>query len=212
MCILVAVPDDLLTERDRRDDVVLAGHRGDDAAAHAGLVDPHPLVRASALGALARMGSLGLAEVLSGLDDVSPAVRRRACQESAGITGRGSRSTLPDALRRAMADLDPLVVESACWALGERKVRNAVGDLSSTAGSHPDTRCREAAVAALGAIGDPAGLAAVLGALSDKPTVRRRATVALAAFSGPEVDEALHRCLADHDWQVRQAAEILLEV
>lgn len=205
------VPDDLSTERARRDDMVLAGHRGDSAAAHAGLIDPHPLVRASALGALARMGELGLDEVLSGLGDVAPSVRRRACRESAGISGRGSRSTLPVALRRALADSDPLVVESACWALGERKVRDAVGDLSSTAGTHPDTRCREAAVAALGAIGDQAGLGAVLAALGDKPTVRRRATVALAAFGGPEVDEALSRCLTDHDWQVRQAAEILLE-
>ena len=77
--------------------------------------------------------------------------------------------------------------------------------------SYPDRRCREAAVAALGALGDPAGLPGVLRGLDDKVTVRRRAAVALAAFDGPEVDEALQRCLADHDWQVRQAAEVLLE-
>jgi len=66
-------------------------------------------------------------------------------------------------------------------------------------------------VAALGAIGDPAGLPAVLAALGDKPTVRRRATVALAAFEGPEAESGLRRSLADRDWQVRQVAEILLD-
>jgi HEAT repeat protein len=70
--------------------------------------------------------------------------------------------------------------------------------------------CREAAVAALGAIGDPVGLPAVLAALDDKPAIRRRAAVALAAFEGPDVDDALRRCLDDRDWQVRQVAEDLL--
>ncbi|MCU1449313.1 MAG: hypothetical protein JWP02_1483, partial [Acidimicrobiales bacterium] len=67
------------------------------------------------------------------------------------------------------------------------------------------------AVAALGAIGDRRGLAAVLdAAASDRPAVRRRAVVALAAFDGPDVDAALHHALTDRDWQVRQAAEDLL--
>ncbi len=41
----------------------------------------------------------------------------------------------------------------------------------------------------------------------DKPVVRRRAVLALAPFTGPEVEAALQAALADHDWQVRQAAE-----
>ena len=66
-------------------------------------------------------------------------------------------------------------------------------------------------MAALGAIGDRRGLDAVLTAASgDRPAVRRRAVVALAAFDGPEVDAALERALTDRDWQVRQAAEDLL--
>jgi HEAT repeat protein len=76
---------------------------------------------------------------------------------------------------------------------------------------HPDPRCRESAVAALGAIGDRRGLSAVLRALKDRPAVRRRAVVALVGFEDPEVETALERCLEDPDWQVRQAAEILLE-
>jgi HEAT repeat protein len=66
-------------------------------------------------------------------------------------------------------------------------------------------------VAALGAIGSPKALPAILAALRDKPTVRRRAVLALAPFEGAEVDAALQAALSDPDWQVRQAAEDLLE-
>jgi HEAT repeat protein len=85
-----------------------------------------------------------------------------------------------------------------------------VARLEGLARSHSDPLVREAAVAALGALGDPAGLGAVLAACSDKPAVRRRAVVALAAFEGPEVEAALEAALSDRDWQVRQAAEDLL--
>jgi len=101
----------------------------------------------------------------------------------------------------------------AAWALGERGERGAVPALAALApadGGHRDPLCREAAVAALGAIGDPSGLPTVLRALDDKPAIRRRAAVALAAFEGPEVEAALRRCLDDRDWQVRQVAEDLL--
>lgn len=194
----------------RRLAAVLAGHRGDAAAARRALGDPDPAVRGAAIGAVARTGTLAVADVLAGLSDPHPSVRRRACSAAPGVAGRGARSSLPDALRRVLGDPDPLVAESACWALGERRVRGAVPDLAAVAGDHPDARCRESAVAALGAVGDPAGLPAVLGALGDRPAVRRRAAVALAAFDGPEVAAALHRCLEDRDWQVRQVAEILL--
>jgi HEAT repeat protein len=69
--------------------------------------------------------------------------------------------------------------------------------------------CREAAIAALGAIGHPDGLPAILAGLEDKPAVRRRAVIALAPFEGAEVTEALARARLDRDWQVRQAAEDL---
>jgi HEAT repeat protein len=53
-------------------------------------------------------------------------------------------------------------------------------------------------------------LGAVLAALEDKPAIRRRAVVALAAFDGDEVERALARAALDSDWQVRQTAEDLL--
>ena len=46
------------------------------------------------------------------------------------------------------------------------------------AGPPADPLAREAAVAALGAIGHPDGLPAILAATSDKPAIRRRAVLA----------------------------------
>ncbi|MGH9103434.1 MAG: HEAT repeat domain-containing protein, partial [Acidimicrobiales bacterium] len=85
-----------------------------------------------------------------------------------------------------------------------------VEDLARIASSHRDALCREAAVAALGSIGSPGGLGAILAALEDVPAVRRRAVLALAPFEGPEVAGALQRAAGDRDWQVRQAAEDLM--
>ncbi len=82
--------------------------------------------------------------------------------------------------------------------------------LVEVARSHDDPLCRESAIAALGAIGDPGGLAAILAGLDDKPEVRRRAVIALAPFDGPEVDAALLRATTDRDKQVRAAASELL--
>jgi len=98
------------------------------------------------------------------------------------------------------------------WACGERRPPEpgAVEALAALATGHDDALVREAAVAALGSIGDPAGLPAILTATADKATVRRRAVIALAPFDGPEVEAALARATDDRDWQVRQAAEDLL--
>ena len=189
---------------DRRRRAILAGHGADPDTARELLTDPEPLVRVAALGALDRLGSLTSAEVAVALVDQSPAVRRRGLEATA--TGHdGDPASLLD-------DEDPLVVETACWALGERAGIDARGllRLFGVASGHEDVLCREAAVAALGALGHPEGLTVILEALKDRPTVRRRAVLALAAFEGPEVEAALKRALTDRDWQVRQAAEDLI--
>ena len=189
----------------RADQVALAGHRGDEGTARAGMTASDPQVRVVALGALARLGRLTADDLAAAAADPDPAVRRRAADEA----GRTSLSVDVLAL---LEDPDPLVVEAAAWACGERHPApaGAVAALSALAGTHDDPLCREAAVAALGAIGDPAGLDAVLAATTDRPAVRRRAVIALAAFEGENVDAALQRGLEDRDRQVRQAAEDLL--
>ncbi len=196
-------------ENARRRGAALAGHRGDERAARHALVDRAGPVRATALGALARMGCLSLADVAVGLGDPSAVVRRRACEVSVSMP-RPVVAAVVDAL----ADSDAGVVEAACFALGERAAdagHTAVAALAAVATGHRDPLCREAAVAALGAIGDPGGLPAILAAATDKPAVRRRAILALAPFQGPDVEVALSRARHDRDWQVRQAAEDLSE-
>jgi len=192
---------------DRRRAVALAGHLGDLSGARSGLSDDAPSVRATALGALSRLGSLTEDDLRSAMCDEAPLVRRRGFELAA---------RLPDVdISHGLDDVDSSVVEMVAWALGERGETSAVPALAAlvpASTGHRDPLCRESAVAALGAIGDPAGLPAVLGALDDKPAIRRRAAVALAAFVGPEVQAALHRCLEDRDWQVRQVAEDLLAV
>ena len=186
-----------------RREVAVAGHTGDEALARAALADADGAVRMTALGALDRMGRLGAPELRLALADVSTRVRRRACQLAIAH---------PDVdLVDMLADRDPLVAEAAAAALGERDVSDhVIAALATTATGHADALVREAAVAALGALGDEAGLAAILAATTDKPAVRRRAVLALAPFEGPDVDTALQRALTDRDWQVRQAAEDLL--
>ena len=187
----------------RRRAAALAGHEGDESAARALLKDPSPAVRATALGALGRLGAASPGEVEAALADSDPGVRRRACEVAAGVRAVD--------LRPVLADVEPSVVEAAAWALGERggEAAGAVEELARLARDHGDPLCREAAVAALGAIGDERGVPAILAATGDRPAVRRRAVIALAPFSGPEVDAALERALTDRDWQVRQAAEDL---
>jgi HEAT repeat protein len=202
----------------KRRQAILAGHRGDEAGARALLPDADPQVRAAALGALARLGVATGDDVAAGLADPAPVVRVRACEAAVGVASAD--------LRPALHDPDPAVVEAAAWALGERgpggaeaavaeaavaeaAVAEVVDELARVAGGHDEPLCREAAVAALGAIGDRRGLAAVLAATRDRPAIRRRAVIALAAFEGPEVDGALERARLDRDWQVRQAAEEL---
>jgi len=194
-----------VSERRRR--AAIAGHTGNEEAARALVADPSPTVRASALGALHRLSALTADDLQRALRDPEPLVRRRAVTEA--------RHRPEVDLVGLLDDPDDLVVEVVAWALGERSEGHdlepgAVPGLIGVSELHSDPLVREAAVAALGAIGDEAGLAAILRATTDKPAIRRRAVLALAPFDGPEVDAALQRALSDRDWQVRQAAEDLL--
>ncbi|MGD9792801.1 MAG: HEAT repeat domain-containing protein [Acidimicrobiia bacterium] len=183
--------------------VAAAGHLGDETTARTGLASDSPTIRATALGALERMASLTDDDVETALRDPSPVVRRRAAELAAQ-----HRSVSLDV---ALGDHDPTVVEMAAWSCGERVPgsESTVAALVSLARTHRDALVREAAVAALGALEHPDGLAAILAAMDDKPAIRRRAVIALTPFDGPEVTAAMERALTDRDWQVRQLAEDL---
>ena len=195
--------DNQHARRIRRRDAVIAGHAGDEATARAAQNDDDPRVRASAFGALDRMGALADEELRVALGDPSPEVRLRAVLLSVGRT-----MVSPGLL---LDDPSDDIAEAAAWACGERGFEElgTVTRLGELATGHSNPLVREAAVAALGAIGHPAGLEAILGATTDRVAVRRRAVLALAPFDGPEVEAALQRAAKDRDWQTRDAAELL---
>ena len=193
-----------MTDRrvDRRT-VTIAGHTGDVAVARAGLTSPDPAVRAAALGALERLDRLTDDDLRGALTDAAVPVRRRAAELSA--------RHLDVDLVATLSDPDTRVAEVAAWACGEHESnRDAVVEtLIDLARNAEEALVREAAVAALGAIGDDRAVEVIVAACSDKPAVRRRAVLALAPFDGPDVDAAVEGALTDRDWQVRQAAEDL---
>ncbi|MCP4083587.1 MAG: hypothetical protein GY745_00805 [Actinomycetia bacterium] len=203
-----------MDERSERDRIIEAGHLGRAQTARSGLGHPSPIVRAAALGAVSRIGILDLDDLLHGLADPHLIVRQRAITEAA--TFADPTRVTPDGrdLLTALATLidDDATAEAAVWALGERPDADTpvVERLMAVATTHADPLVREAGVAALGSIGDPRSLSAVLAASRDKATVRRRAIIALAAFEGEEVESRLREALDDRDWQVSQAAEDLL--
>ncbi len=203
---------------ERAAELAALGHRGpltpDDLAraTRALADDSDPRVRVAAVGAVVRSGDVAAAgsACTRALADPDPAVRRRGAELAPEVP---AGDDVARALVAALDDRDVTVVEAAAWALGELGRAaidaGAVSGLARVVDDHRDAIAREAAVAGLGALGDPRGLPAVLAACSDRAAVRRRAVLALAPFAGPEVDAALARALDDKDWQVRQAAEDL---
>lgn len=200
----------------RRRAAAVAGHQRDAAGARSHLDDSDPAVRATALGALARAGHLTTDDLHRGATDPVPAVRRRAAEVAAALEADGASDQVVAVgratIEQLLTDADPTVVEVAAWAAGELlpPTEAAFGRLCELATTHDDALVREAAVAALGAVGDERALGTILEALGDKGTVRRRAVLALAPFDGPEVEAALEKARSDRDWQVRQNAEDLL--
>jgi HEAT repeat protein len=185
--------------------------RGAVAELERAACDADPRVRAAAVAALVRAAGRRRAATAwrRACTDPASEVRRRAAELTPALPD-------PPALRPLVAlldDPDVTVVEAAAWALGElgetSRPAAAVAALARVTTDHDDPIAREAAVAALGALADPAGLPAILTACADKPAVRRRAVLALAPYEGPEVDAAIDTALKDRDWQTRQAAEDL---
>ncbi len=193
-------------ESQERLDAALAGYSGDAKRLLELVKHPNAPVRSSGLRGLDRAGRLSQAILAQALTDTDPTVRATAAELAAGYPHTE--------LVALLHDEDARVVEVSAFSLGEHEIAEParIDALSQLSREHKNALCREAAVAALGAIGDHRGLPAILAATNDKATVRRRAIISLAPFNGPEVDAALAKGLTDRDWQVRQAAEDQLEV
>jgi HEAT repeat protein len=162
-------------------------------------------VRVLAVRAAARCGWLSDARARVALSDQDPSVRREVLVQIARVRPLGFERDVAGALQ----DADPLVCEAAAHALGEMQAVGALDEIIEVARTHDDPRCREAAIAALGMLGDDRGRQTLIDSLNDKPNVRRRAIVALSNFEGPDVEAALEAAREDRDWQVRAAVDLL---
>ncbi len=197
------------SERDRRLAATVAGHRADPDTARRLLADPDPTVREAALGALQRLLALDAAALDRLLTDPDPRVRIRAVEASIDATEVDVTPLLADDV--------PRVVEAAAFVLGERSHDpSPIALLAGVAAEHADELCRESAVAALGALGGhPAAdhrqvIETLLGAMADRPAIRRRAVIGLHQFDDPDAVEAVRAALRDRDRQVRAVAGELL--
>lgn len=181
---------------------------GDDyvGVLRANLDSPVARHRILALRGLVRQNLATTDEWRSALGDRDVDVRREALDQIAHAI---VDDELMPVVLQCLDDEDALVVDGAVFAAGEHLYVPAVEKLCGIAATHDDARCRESAIAALGAIGDDRARPVILAALTDKPPVRRRAIVALSNFEGPDIDEALARAGQDRDWQVRAAVNQL---
>jgi HEAT repeat protein len=159
--------------------------------------------RVLALRGLVRRSAMDTARWHTVLSDVDVEVRRDALEQLAHTSD--VEPAVLDVALNLLEDEDALVVDAAAFVMGEHLYAPAVTRLIEVAARHEDARCRESAIASLGAIGDDAALTTIIAALKDKAPVRRRAIVALSNFEGPEVEAALERAGDDKDWQVRAA-------
>ena len=203
---LARVPNnsDDASTNDRRIAVAIAGRNGDVDTVRAALTDPRAVVRSAVFSELARSGEITESDVRDAIADPDPVVRRRICELST--------SCPPGDFGALLCDHDPVVVEAAAFACGEQAIASSLDALIEIATGHSDALCRESAVAALGVLGQPTGLDAILAALNDVAAVRRRAVISLANYEAPSAIAALEGTMSDRDWQVRQAAEDVLGI
>jgi len=206
-------PSKEVAERRRR--AVLARHEHselEESEITGFLNDTAAVVREAALATVVKLNLDAGKHIVNALDDPDHGVRKRAVEL---VIDLSDNQEYVSKVLVLLDDSSTFVVETVCWVIGEignnyENVAEVVSKVSQIALNHDDSLCREAAVACLGSLGHIDGLSTLLEVLDDKPNVRRRATLALAPFEGPEVEEALKRKLKDRDLQTRQAAEDLL--
>jgi HEAT repeat protein len=138
--------------------------------------------------------------------DPAPTVRTEAIEVLSSLGSAAFETVIA-----ATTDLDERVVEAAATALGEIASIDAVDWLLDAASGHEDRLVREAAVASLGAIGDPRAVPTLLALLVDgPPQIRRRAVVALTVFDDPSIEPALRTAAEDRNPMVREVAEMVV--
>ncbi len=106
----------------RRTEVTLAGFNGREEGVSSALNDPDPTVRAAALSALHRLGTLTSSKISHALDDEDLRVRRRACELATliPVTNDDGSREIDGILLRFLQSGDETMGELSAWSLGER--------------------------------------------------------------------------------------------
>jgi HEAT repeat protein len=198
--------------QERRAKIIAAGYRAnadDQLLLRNALIDPDPGVRSSAVLGLARAHWLTRDQLATALTDSESLVRRTSLQLLNTQWALDTSFQLTRPLLDRLHDADDLCVIAALQVVGTHCLDHFLEEVMSIARSKSDPLVVEEAIATLGELGDPRGLATILANASGKPAIRRRVVVALGAFEGIEVDAALDALSEDRDWQVRQAVAML---
>jgi len=171
------------------------------------LTSDEPILRRMATTALTPSQASGNVESLETLTKDSDPAIRAAAAEKLGTCGLAALEILAD----LEDDLDPTVREALATAYGEVDSPDTVGWLDVAAREDSDKHVKEAATAALGAIGANAGLETLLLLINDgPPQVRRRAIAAITVFDDDRVETAIRRAALDRNPGVREAAEMVV--
>jgi len=148
--------------------------------------------------------SLASDEIIRALHDPSPRVRRQAASSLASM-GRNDEAV--EALIHQLDEHPDLVEEETIEALGVLGDETAVSMLGAYLAS-PRARLGRAAAKALGKIGGPLAVSALIRAAesTDDPDVRRASLQALRILEASNASRAIEAALLDPDPSVRIAA------
>ena len=147
---------------------------------------------------------------LRDLTSDSPRARLDAA-DALGRVGEAIKDEACPALRRALQHDDAELRYTAALSLGELRDRESVPALIDQVEGDGHPMPRQAAVIALGLIGDPRATSSLRRALrSDSPDVRFQATSSLAQVDPEGAGKQLRRALKDSDPEVRGSAAAAL--
>lgn len=197
----------------RRGEVAAAGHTGNVETIRTALADEAPAVRATALGALSRLGLLGVSELRTGLDDPDVNVRRRAAE----LAWRAARPTAAPANDSTAGPAD----DSTAGTAAPRNESSApppppeivalLLDHLPTPGASEDASVVEAACFSLGELRPPGVTAALATVATDHPDplCRESAVAALGAIGEEDALPVILVALGDKP-AVRRRAVLAL--
>jgi HEAT repeat protein len=171
------------------------------------LMSDDPILRRMATTALSPSRAHENREALAALTQDDDPSLRAAAAEKLGSCGSEALKTLSTLEH----DPDPTVREALATAYGEIDSPDTVPWLADAARDDSDRHVKEAATAALGAVGDNAGLETLLLLINDgPPQVRRRAIAAITVFDDERVEPVIRRAALDRNPGVREAAEMVV--